>query len=159
MHVLQRAAQLSHPTEHGELGEGEAGGLPPLDGLLDVAARGELHHDVEIALVLWAAVPWCVAGKGPPPAPCPLPPVPAPSSVPRPHPCPLPPASSALCFLRMSHLEGAVVHDDVWMRERREDADFVLHLGRPSDGSASKSDLGSGFGFGSGSSLGSGSWL
>mmetsp|Transcript_23777 Transcript_23777/g.56730 ORF Transcript_23777/g.56730 Transcript_23777/m.56730 type:complete len:386 (+) Transcript_23777:819-1976(+) len=77
MHVLQRAAQLSHPAEHGELGEGEAGGLPPRDGLLNVAARGELHHDVQIALVL----------------------------------------------------EGAVVHDDVWMRERREDADLVLHLG------------------------------
>eukprot|EP00964_Phaeocystis_antarctica_P087334 scaffold55400_cov59-Phaeocystis_antarctica.AAC.1 len=54
MHVLQRAAQLSHPAEHGELGEGEAGGLPPLDGLLDVASRGELHHDVQIALVLRA---------------------------------------------------------------------------------------------------------
>ena len=43
----------------------------------------------------------------------------------------------------MAHLEGAVVHGDVRMAERREDADLVLHLGRASDGSVSKPGLGS----------------
>ena len=97
VHVLQRAAQLPQPAEHGELGERDAGGLPLLDGLLDVPARGELHHDVEVALGLRAAaVPWCVLVKGPPP--CPLGPrVPPPSSVPHlPPPAPhAPPPASA----------------------------------------------------------------
>jgi hypothetical protein len=29
---------------------------------------------------------------------------------------------------QLSHLEGAMVHDDVLVRERREDAHFVFHL-------------------------------
>ena len=52
VHVLQRAAQLLQPADHRELCEGEARGLPPLDRLLHIAARGELHHDVELALGL-----------------------------------------------------------------------------------------------------------
>ena len=54
VHVLQRAAKLAEPVDHGELGEGRAilRLLPLLDCALDVAARSVLHHDIELALGL-----------------------------------------------------------------------------------------------------------
>ena len=61
VHVLQRTAQLLQPSDHGGLGEGDAAGLPLLDGLLDAAFRGKLHHDVQVAFGLRAAAePWRV---------------------------------------------------------------------------------------------------
>ena len=61
VHVLQRAAQLLEPAEHGELGEERAIGLAPFNRSFDAAMRGKLHHDVELALRLRAAV---VRGEG-----------------------------------------------------------------------------------------------